>query len=78
MIFVRRAQQLLQQRQDSNDVNLIHLLISGFSKQDESFEFKSFEVPALFPIEHVQEILSEIDKKLYVSCDSGKFLISIK
>lgn len=69
---------MLQQRQDSNDGALIKMLIDGFSKKDVSSEFKPFEIPALFPLEHVQRILSEIDKRLYVSLSNGnKFLISM-
>lgn len=76
-MFKKRALQLLQQRQDSNDGNLIKILIDGFSNQNES-SFKSFEIPALFSLESVQKILNQIDKRLYASCSSGnKILISM-
>lgn len=77
-MFKKRAIQLLQQRQNSNDTKLIQLLITGFSNQDKSSEFKAFEIPALFPIEHVQEVLNQIDSSLKASSYSrNKILISL-
>lgn len=70
-MFEKRANQLLKQRQNSNDIAILNVLISNFSEQNESSEFRPFLIPNNWDVEHVQSLLKLIDKRLYASSESA-------